>query len=113
MLAGMCRPLPGNSRPLTPGQRYTLAMRPADTSPQAWEVLMSLMRRMSPEEKLQRAIELTAAARNLGEAGICQAYPGASKREIFLRVAQRQLGDEFQKVFGEEWRAYGSAERHA
>ena len=74
---------------------------------------MSLMRRMSPEEKLQRAIELTAAARNLGEAGICQAYPGASKREIFLRVAQRQLGDEFQKVFGEEWRAYGSAERHA
>jgi hypothetical protein len=88
-------------------------MRPADTSPEAWKVLMGLMRKMSPEEKLQRAIDLTAAVRNLGEAGICQAYPGASEREIFLRVAQRQLGDEFQKVFGEEWRAYGSAERHA
>ena len=74
---------------------------------------MDLMRKMSPEEKLQRTFELTAAARQLGEAGIREAYPGASEREIFLRVAQRQLGDEFQKVFGYEWRAYGSAERHA
>jgi hypothetical protein len=73
---------------------------------------MDLMRKMSPEEKLQRAIELTAAIRNLGEAGIREAHPGASEREVFLRVAQRQLGDQFQKVFGDEWRAYGSAERH-
>jgi hypothetical protein len=88
-------------------------MRPTDTSPAAWKVLMDLLRTMSPEEKLQRAIELTAAARNLGEAGIRQSYPGASEREIFLRVAQRQLGDQFQKVFGNEWREYGPAERHA
>jgi hypothetical protein len=74
---------------------------------------MDMMRKMSPEEKLQRAIELTAAVRNLGEAGIREAYPGASEREIFLRVAQRQLGHKFQKVFGDEWREYGSAERHA
>jgi hypothetical protein len=88
-------------------------MRPRDTSPEAWKVLLDLVRKMSPEERLQRTIELTAAVRNLGEAGIREAYPGASEREIFLRVAQRQLGDEFQKVFGDEWREYGSAERHA
>jgi hypothetical protein len=70
---------------------------------------MDLMRKMSPEEKLRRAIEFTAAIRKLNEAGVRQAYPEASEREIFLRAAQRQLGAEFQKVFGEEWRQYGSA----
>jgi hypothetical protein len=75
---------------------------------------MDLMRKIPPEEKLRRAIEFTAAVRKLSEAGIRQAYPEASKREIFLRAAQRQLGsDLFQKVFGDEWRHYGSAERHA
>ena len=75
---------------------------------------MDLMRTIPPEEKLRRAIEFTAMVRKLGEAGVRQAYPGASEREIFLRVAQRQLGRElFQKVFGDEWRQYGSAERHA
>lgn len=95
------------------GGATMLGMRPSDTSREAWKVLMDLMRKIPPEEKLQRAIGLTAAVRKLGEAGIRQAYPRASEREIFLRVAQRQLGDEFQKVFGNEWREYGSAERHA
>jgi hypothetical protein len=74
---------------------------------------MDLMRKMSPEEKLQRTIEFTAAVRKLGEAGVREAYPDASEREIFLRVAQRQLGKDFQKVFGDEWREYGPAKRHA
>jgi hypothetical protein len=89
-------------------------MRPADTSPEAWKVWLSLFSRFSPDEKLQRAVEYTEWVRKLGEAGVRQAYPAASEREIFLRIAQRQLGRElFQKVFGDEWRAYGSAERHA
>jgi hypothetical protein len=89
-------------------------MRPRDTSPEAWKVLMDLVRNIPPEEKLRRAVEFSATVRKLGEAGIRQAYPGASEREIFLRVAQRQLGSElFQKVFGEEWLNYGPAERHA
>lgn len=74
---------------------------------------MDLMRTIPPEEKLRRAVEFTAMVRNLGEAGIRQAYPAASEREIFLRVAQRQLGHEFHKVFGDEWREYGPAKRHA
>jgi hypothetical protein len=89
-------------------------MRPADTSPEAWKVLMDLMRKIPPEEKLRRAIGFTEMVRKFSEAGIRQAYPEASEREVFLRAAQRQLGNElFQKVFGEEWREYGPAERHA
>ena len=75
---------------------------------------MDLMRKISPEEKLRRAIEYTAMMRRLCEAGIREKYPGAGEREIFLRLAQRQLaGELFEKIFGDEWRAYGSAERHA
>ena len=88
-------------------------MRPRDTSPEAWKVQMDLMRKIPPEEKLRRAIEFTSMVSNLSEAGIRQAYPEAGEREIFLRLAQRKLGANFQKVFGEEWRQYGSAKQHA
>ena len=75
---------------------------------------MDLMRAIPPEEKLRRAIGFTEMVRKFSQAGIRQAYPEASEREVFLRAAQRQLGNElFQKVFGEEWREYGPAERHA
>ena len=75
---------------------------------------MELMRTIPPEEKLRRALGFTEMVRKFCEAGIRQAHPAASEREIFLRLAQRQLGNEvFQKVFGDEWREYGSAERHA
>jgi hypothetical protein len=84
-------------------------MRPRDTSPEAWKVWLDLVRTLSPAEKLQRAIDLTAAARSLTAAGTRRAHPNASEREIFLRMAQRQLGADFQKVFGDEWRQYGPA----
>ena len=31
-------------------------MRPRDTSPEAWNVLMDLLRKIPPEEKLRRAL---------------------------------------------------------
>jgi hypothetical protein len=40
-------------------------MRPRDTSPEAWRVYLDLMRKMTPEEKLQRTFEYSAMVRNL------------------------------------------------
>ena len=78
-------------------------MRPADTSPEAWKVLMDLMRKMSPEEKLQRTFEYSAFIRKFGEAGLRQKYPQAGDREIFLRAARQRLGaDLYAKVYGAE-----------
>ena len=89
-------------------------MRPADTSPEAWKVLMDLTRKMSPEEKLQRALELSWTVRLAAEAGLRQAYPHASEREIFLRSARQNLGAElFRKVYGEELSNLGSAEHNS
>jgi hypothetical protein len=73
---------------------------------------MDLMRKMSPAEKLQRALDLSWTVRLAAEAGLRQAYPYASEREIFLRSARQNLGAElFHRVYGEELSDDGSAER--
>jgi len=64
---------------------------------------MDLMRKMSPEEKLQRTFEYSAFLRKFGEAGLRQKYPQASDREIFLRAAQQRLGaDLYARIYGAE-----------
>jgi len=70
---------------------------------------LDLVRRLSPEERLRRALELSAAVRQMGEAGIRQAYPGASEQELFMRIAERQLGKELSRQVYPN----GSAERHS
>lgn len=77
-------------------------MCPADTSPEAWKVFLEIQRRLSPAEKLQRAIELSLMVRRAAEAGLRERYPGASDEEIFLRAARQALGVElFRKVYGD------------
>lgn len=89
-------------------------MRPADTSPEAWKVWLDLIRKMTPAERLRRTFEFSEVVRGFGEAGIRRANPGAGEREVFLRVAQRHLGNKlFLKVYGGELGSYGPAERHA
>ncbi len=76
-------------------------MRPADTTPEAWRVFLDIQRRMSPSEKLMRAIELSSLAQEFAKAGLRQAYPEADEREIFLRATRQRLGPElFEKVYG-------------
>jgi hypothetical protein len=75
-------------------------MRPADTSPEAWKVFLDLQRRMPPEEKLARALELSESIRWNVEASIRRRHPEASEGEIFLRIARHMLGqDLFRKVY--------------
>ena len=89
-------------------------MCPADTSPEAWKVLIDLLRKMPPEEKLQRALEWSEMIRLAGESGLRQAYPQASDREIFLRSARRRLGAElFCRVYGDELPDDGPAHRNS
>ena len=76
-------------------------MCPADTSPEAWKVFLEIQRRLSPAEKLRRALELSARVRGAAEAGLRALYPLASEREIFLRTARLALGEElFQQAYG-------------
>jgi len=80
-------------------------MRPADTSPEAWQVWLELVRKMTPAERLQRALEYSAFVRNLAESTLRREYPNASGREVFLRAARQRLGPElFSRVYGDELR---------
>jgi regulator of sirC expression with transglutaminase-like and TPR domain len=77
-------------------------MRPADTSPEAWRQYEDILRRMTPEQKLQRAFELSRMVRTLAEAGLRERYPQAEDREIFLRRVRQEWGPElFRRVYGD------------
>jgi len=76
-------------------------MRPADTSPEAWNVYLDANRRMPPGDKLARVFEHSAFVRSLTMAGIRSRHPGATEREVFLRFARQTLGAElFRRVYG-------------
>ena len=82
---------------------YDVDMRPRDTAPEAWKVQMDLIRKMSPEERLERCFELSAMVLDFAEAALRQKHPEASDREIFLRLAHRKLGAElYGRVYGAE-----------
>lgn len=66
----------------------------SDTDPRAQEVLLSAVRRLSPEDRLRRVFALTDLLLRLSEAGVRRLYPDASDREVFLRAAARRLGRE-------------------
>ena len=65
-----------------------------DTDPRAMEVWLELLRKMTPEEKLARSLELSELAFRMSEAGVRRAYPHAGEREVFLRAAARRLSRE-------------------
>jgi hypothetical protein len=78
-------------------------MRPADTSPEAWKLVLDLQRKMTPEQKIRNGLAYSTQLRNLACAMIRQNYPAATDREIFLREARQRLGAElFYRVYGEE-----------
>lgn len=77
-------------------------MRPADTSPEAWDLWLDLMRGMTPGQRLARALDLSARVFSGIKSGLRQQYPKASEREIFLRAARIRLGPElFRAVYGD------------
>ncbi|HEX7670407.1 MAG TPA: hypothetical protein VF395_12515 [Polyangiaceae bacterium] len=74
-----------------------------DTDPRAARVLLDGYRRMSPEQKLARVVDLTLTSRRLAETRIRAQYPEASEREVALRLAALTLGGELtRRAFGWE-----------
>ena len=77
-------------------------MCPMDTSPEVWQLIVDLQRKMSPSQRLQCALDWSEVVRGFFEAGIRQRYPQADERELFLRAARINLGrDLFEKAYGE------------
>jgi hypothetical protein len=62
-----------------------------DTDPAALDVFIRLHREMTPGQRAARIFELAGFQDSLQYASVRSMYPGASDREVFLRVASRRL----------------------
>ncbi len=62
-----------------------------DTTPEAQRKHYELMRRLSPEQKLSMAFELTDAVRKLTLADLQHRFPNAAEDEIKRRFIARVL----------------------
>lgn len=76
-----------------------------DTSPEAEEVLLRLLRQAPAWRKLYMVGELNEAVRTLALSGLRTRYPRASAQELRRRLADILLGPELAE------RAYGPLER--
>jgi hypothetical protein len=63
----------------------------SDTSPEAREVWLDLLRKVPEGKKIAMVIEMNLFARRMAEVGVRMRYPAASGREVFLRVAALHL----------------------
>jgi hypothetical protein len=67
---------------------------PRDTRPEAQRVLDDLVRRMTPEQKLARVVELQEAVEAFARGGIRARHPRADGREVELRLGALKYGRE-------------------
>lgn len=64
-----------------------------DTTPEAHRVQMQVYRRMGPEKRLHRAMEMCDAARQMTRSGIRARHPEYSEQEVSWALFRLLLGD--------------------
>ena len=70
-------------------------------SPEDFERYMSLVRAMSPAEKIATVFQMNEVFWQLVEGSVRREFPDATQREIFLRTAARHLDPETMiRVYG-------------
>ena len=73
-----------------------------DTTPEAWEFYLNLLRKLTPAQRMDQVFEWSEVMRQFHLAGLRQRHPDADEREILLRAARINLGEElFRKVYGD------------
>jgi len=74
--------------------------RPLDTSPEAERVQIEIFRKMTPEQRLRVASELTQAERKSLAAGVKMRHPTYNDEQVRLAVIRLTLPEElFLKVY--------------
>ena len=78
-------------------------MRPSDTTEEAWAIVQEGLRKMTPAQRVRRAISLTIATHAFALAQIRRRHPGEDERHSQLRLAARVLEPELMRAaFGFE-----------
>lgn len=76
-------------------------MRPRDTTPEAYEAQLAILRRMTLEERMLLTLELMDDGFELARDGIRMRHPEYSEREVFLAHVRLLYGDE---LYAKAWR---------
>ena len=61
-------------------------MIPADTSPEAHAIQMEIYRRMTPQQRLKMALEMSDSIRNLALAGLRSRRPELNEEELMREL---------------------------
>ena len=78
-----------------------MSTRPLDTTEEAWRIVEDGIRRMTPAQRIQRAISLTIFGHGLALANIRRLHPDEDERRHRLRLAARYIDAETMKrAFG-------------
>jgi len=73
-------------------------MRPLDTTEEAWRYVEDGLRRMTPAERVGRAVSLTVFAHRVALAQIRRSHPDEDERRIRLRLAARMIDPALMKA---------------
>jgi hypothetical protein len=71
-----------------------LEVIPADTSPEAWAILVNIYRRMSPNRRLELVCEMSNSLRRLVADGVRNRHPDYTEDQVRLAVIQLWLGED-------------------
>ena len=66
----------------------------ADTHPEARSVVLEIIRRMTPAERLRRGLQMTSTLASLTRAGVARDLPGAPESALHEEFLRRWLGRE-------------------
>jgi hypothetical protein len=78
-----------------------MSTRPLDTTEESWRIVEEGIQRMTPAERVQRAISLTIFAHGLALANIRRLHPDEDDRKHRLRLAARYIDAEtMRRAFG-------------
>ena len=69
------------------------AFRPADTTPEAWQAQVAMLRRMTGAQRLAIALRLTQLARDAARDGIRARHPGYGDAEVRRAFFRMMHGD--------------------
>ncbi len=73
----------------------------ADMNPEDFELYMSLVRTISPAEKIAAVFRMNEMFWQLVEKSVRRQFPDVGEREVFLRTAARHLDSETMiRVYG-------------
>jgi hypothetical protein len=73
---------------------------PADTTREAYLVQLAILRRLSPDRRLEIACRMTDALREIVAAGVRSRHPEYTEQQVKMGMIRLWLGEElFRKVY--------------